>query len=94
LGIDGIGVHDNFFDLGGESLLAMQLMARLRDRCGAELSLRRIFDAPTAAELALLIDRAAPATTGRIRPSARRGRPAAPARDDASEQHDKTLRTE
>lgn len=98
LGIDGIGVHDNFFDLGGESLLAMQLMARLRDRCGAELSLRRIFDAPTAAELALLLDRAAPATTGRIRPSVRRGRPAAaadaPARDDASEQHDKTLRTE
>ncbi|NGO73759.1 phosphopantetheine-binding protein, partial [Streptomyces boncukensis] len=77
LGIDSIGVHDNFFDLGGESLLAMQLVARLRDRCGTALSLRRVFDAPTVAELVPLLEQAAPATTGRIRPSARRGRPAA-----------------
>ncbi|MFF1379231.1 type I polyketide synthase [Streptomyces sp. NPDC058308] len=98
LGIDGIGVHDNFFDLGGESLLAMQLMARLRDRCGVELSLRRIFDAPTVADLVLLLDRAAPATAGRIRRSARRGNPAAaqgaPAQGAPSEQHDKTDKTE
>ncbi|MEU5683736.1 type I polyketide synthase [Streptomyces venezuelae] len=94
LGIDGIGIHDNFFDLGGESLLAMQLMARLRDRCGVELSLRRIFDAPTVADLVLLLEQAAPATAGRIRRSARRGRPAAaapaPAQGDPSEQHAKT----
>ncbi|MGK5637210.1 type I polyketide synthase [Streptomyces sp. URMC 126] len=78
LGIDGIGVHDNFFDLGGESLLAMQLFARLRDSTGVELSLQRIFDAPTVAELVPLLDAAAPASAApRIRPSARRARTAA-----------------
>ncbi|MGK5630444.1 methyltransferase, partial [Streptomyces sp. URMC 123] len=85
LGIDGIGVRDNFFDLGGESLLAMQLLARLRDATGTELSLHRIFDAPTVAELVPLLDTAAPAAAPRIRPSARRGRAAAGSRDQRME---------
>ncbi|KAB7837015.1 acyltransferase domain-containing protein [Streptomyces mobaraensis] len=77
LGIDGIGVHDNFFDLGGESLLAMQLFARLRDTTGVELSLQRIFDAPTVARLVPLLDAPAAGAAPRIRPSARRARAAA-----------------
>ncbi|WP_431775079.1 type I polyketide synthase [Streptomyces cucumeris] len=89
LGIDGIGVHDNFFDLGGESLLAMQLIARLRDLGGIDLSLQRIFDAPTVAELVPVLDAAAPATASRIRPSARRARATADtraaSRDDRTE---------
>jgi len=56
LGIGQIGVYDNFFaDLGGSSLLATQLIARLRDRFHAELPLRRFFDGPTVAELADLV---------------------------------------
>ena len=56
LGIEGIGTHDNFFFLGGHSLLGTQLIARLRDAFGVELSLRRVFDSPTAAELAAEIE--------------------------------------
>jgi amino acid adenylation domain-containing protein len=56
LGVPGIGTRDNFFFLGGHSLLGTQLIARLRDSFGVELSLRRIFDSPTAAELAAEIE--------------------------------------
>jgi acyl carrier protein len=56
LGVPGIGTQDNFFFLGGHSLLGTQLIARLRDSFGVELSLRRIFDSPTAAELAVEIE--------------------------------------
>src|SRR6185312_7530761 len=52
-----IGIDDNFFEIGGHSLLAMQLMARVRKEFQAELSLRNIFEAPTIAELAAILDR-------------------------------------
>ncbi|MEQ4724231.1 amino acid adenylation domain-containing protein [Nonomuraea sp. B19D2] len=52
LGIDGIGVHDDFFRLGGNSLAATRLVARLRDHAGLVLPLREVFNAPTAAALA------------------------------------------
>ncbi len=42
-----VGVHDNFFARGGHSLLAMQLIARLRHRFSIDISLRNLFDAPT-----------------------------------------------
>ena len=51
-----IGIDDNFFENGGHSLLAMQLMARVRNEFQAELSLRHIFEAPTIAELAEILD--------------------------------------
>ncbi|WP_261556809.1 type I polyketide synthase [Frankia tisae] len=40
LGLDRVGTRDDFFDLGGESLLAMQLVTRLRDELGVPLSIR------------------------------------------------------
>jgi amino acid adenylation domain-containing protein len=57
LGQSVIGIDDNFFEAGGHSLLAMQLMARVRSDFQAEISLRNIFEAPTIAELAAILDR-------------------------------------
>ena len=56
LGIDQIGVEDNFFDLGGHSLSAMQMLSRIRDACKVELSLRSLFsDQFTIANVALMV---------------------------------------
>ncbi|WP_435206685.1 amino acid adenylation domain-containing protein [Micromonospora sp. bgisy143] len=52
LGRDGIGVRDDFFQLGGHSLRALQVAARLRAATGVDVSLRTLFAHPTAAALA------------------------------------------
>jgi amino acid adenylation domain-containing protein/FkbM family methyltransferase len=55
LGIQEIAVEDNFFDLGGHSLRAMQLITRLRRRFQVELSLREFLSSPRVASLAIII---------------------------------------
>jgi acyl carrier protein len=52
LGIDQVGVDDNFLELGGDSLLGLQLLGRLRKRLGADLSPQDLFEWPTVAGLA------------------------------------------
>jgi acyl transferase domain-containing protein/acyl carrier protein len=55
LGIGQVGVYDNFFELGGHSLLATQIVSRLREVLPIDIPLRRMFDAQTVADLAVMI---------------------------------------
>jgi acyl carrier protein len=57
LGVERVGVLDNFFMLGGHSLLGTQVIARMRDAFGVELSLRSLFQSPTVAALSEEVER-------------------------------------
>ncbi len=56
LGIDGIGAEDNFFKLGGDSLLATRVVPRLRDGFNVEIQLRELFEEGTIAALAARVE--------------------------------------
>ncbi|MGY2990309.1 amino acid adenylation domain-containing protein [Bradyrhizobium sp. USDA 4508] len=53
LQVPSVGIKDNFFELGGHSLLATRVISRIRDKFGAELPVRLMFDNPTVEALAL-----------------------------------------
>ena len=55
LGVHPVGVDDSFFDLGGDSLLAMRLIAAINTGLDADLAVRDVFEAPTVARLAARI---------------------------------------
>ncbi|MEE4591909.1 amino acid adenylation domain-containing protein [Streptomyces sp. DSM 41524] len=52
LGLDVVGIHDSFFDLGGDSIMSMGLVNRIRSAFGVKLGMRTVLTAPTVAELA------------------------------------------
>ncbi len=79
LGLSQVGAHDNFFDLGANSLLMMQANSRLRAALGVPLSLVQMFEHPTIASLAEALNpesraeaSAATAAAGQDRAQARR----------------------
>ncbi|OWM05068.1 hypothetical protein B7435_10580 [Mycolicibacterium peregrinum] len=73
LGLERVGVDDSFFDLGGDSLLAMRVIAAANTSLDSGLAVRAIFDAPTVAQLAPHIGEG----SGRRTPLAARERPEA-----------------
>ena len=58
LGINRIGINDNYFELGGDSLLATQLVSQVRSVFEVELPLVELFRHPTLAEMAASIEEA------------------------------------
>jgi amino acid adenylation domain-containing protein len=56
LKLEKVGRHDNFFELGGHSLLATKLISRLRSVLGVELSIQTVFQLPTIAALAPVLE--------------------------------------
>ncbi|VFM95638.1 MAG: Acyl transferase domain-containing protein [Candidatus Kentron sp. G] len=65
-GLNAIGIQDNFFDLGGDSLLASRMVGKLSETLGVDISVQELLSSPTIAELADAIDvdvPDAPATT-------------------------------
>lgn len=55
LGVERIGVHDNFFDLGGHSLLGLRILALVEQQLGKSFQLQAFFQAPTIAQFADLL---------------------------------------
>ena len=68
LGTPQVGIDDDFFALGGHSLLGMQMIALVRDRLGVNLAIRQVFETPTIRQLAaaIVVTRGGPAATSPI----------------------------
>ncbi len=65
LGVDRIGIHDNFFELGGHSLLTIQVISQVNGQFDLDLDVVQIFERPTIAQLAELIDNDEATSLGR-----------------------------
>ena len=54
--LEQFGIRDNFIELGGDSLVTIRIISRVRDMFGVELSLRQFFEEPTIGELARRVE--------------------------------------
>ena len=83
LGVEQVGVDDNFFQMGGHSLLGAQVIAKVRESFGVELSLRSLFDHPTVTEMSAEIERLILAKLEGMCPAEVQCAPACPERANA-----------
>ena len=84
LGVEKVGMNDDFFALGGHSIIAMKLTSKIMSELGTQIPVSTVFAAPTIAELATRLSEAPPPDTpldptsgpppGAIQRSARRGK--------------------
>jgi len=79
LGIEPVGTQDNYFDLGGNSLLALRMLELVRQRLGVVIPTVTLFERPTVHSLAGAVDQRAARAAGPAPAAAARARPAAPA---------------
>ncbi|NJO96807.1 MAG: hypothetical protein HC764_12895 [Pleurocapsa sp. CRU_1_2] len=56
LGIETVGIYDNFFDLGGDSLVGIRLISRLKQEWEVEIAINYLFESPYVSELALVVE--------------------------------------
>jgi non-ribosomal peptide synthetase component F/acyl carrier protein len=56
LAVERVGIHDNFFRLGGDSLLIMQMVWKIRDLLGVEIPINKFFETPTIAQLSQAVE--------------------------------------
>ena len=69
LGLDRVGIHDAFLELGGDSLLASRIVARVVDAFALDVPVRALLEAPTVAAMALLVlERGIESRHARLRP--------------------------
>jgi len=67
LGVAQVGLNDNFFDLGGNSLLVVQAQSRLREALGRDLEVVKLFQYPTVKALARFLGEGAPVSLGKTK---------------------------
>jgi acyl carrier protein len=56
LGIEQVGIHDNLFELGGSSLIGLRIIARIKKELSVDIRVTALFEGPTVATLARLIE--------------------------------------
>ncbi len=65
-GITQVGIHDDCFELGGDSLIGITLISRIKEQLGEIIHITVLFDAPTISGLAFYIDKHYPEAAARI----------------------------
>src|SRR5262249_40515257 len=61
IGVERVGPHDNFFEVGGDSLAAMELIAGIEQVTGKRLTIAALFEAPTVKQLVAFVEQDHPA---------------------------------
>ncbi|HEY2739383.1 MAG TPA: amino acid adenylation domain-containing protein, partial [Thermoanaerobaculia bacterium] len=96
LRIEGIGVHDSFFELGGDSIQGAMFINRLQEELGQIVYVMALFDAPTVAAFAAYLERSYPEAAARLggkaREEAAAPRERVPAAEALTALHDAVVR--